>query len=297
MLTFQQLYEEVQEQVQDDSADSLVLIKRALNQGHRKFASVLHRDWRVSYKTFSLVASQQYYQTPEDAVRVKSLTVTRSSIIYPLTEIADEYKWQVLNARTQTSDNPSYFYVRGSDEFGIWPVPATNGTNAGTLAYERKVRDMSQADYTTGTVAITSGSATVEGTGVTFTATMVGRYLRVDDPSGDGMYYKITGFTDADTITLENTYGGSTVSTATYSIGEAPDIPEEFHESLIDYACFRYYLRRRDEGNAKDFKALYEMALEECRENYSSKIQSQYMRARTHTDPDNPWTREPDVAT
>lgn len=296
MLTFQQIHQEVQEQVQDANATSLVVIKRAINQGHKKFAATLHRDYRVSYKTFSTVADQQYYQMPEDCIRPKSITITIGSVTYPLTEVADEQQWQLLNMRTTTADRPSHYYVRGNDEFGIYPIPATSTASAGKLAYERRVRDMSADDYTTGTITLTNNSATVTGSGTTFTAQMVGRYLRANDPSGDGMWYKIASYVSATEVTLEQTYSGTTTASLNYTIGELPDIPEEYHESLVDYACFRYYLRRRDRGEAKDFKALYENALEECRGNYSSKTQSQYSRARHIPRGEHPWQREPDIA-
>jgi len=272
------LYQEVQEQVQDDSAASLVVIKRAINTGAKKFGAILNREWRNTNKTFSLVAGQQFYQTPEDCIRLKSVTVTISSIAYPLTLIEDEDTWNRLNMTVTTSSVPEYFYIRGSDEFGIWPKPSASVSDAGSINYERRMRDMSQADYTTGTITITNNSAAVVGVATTFTALMVGRSVKVNDANGDGMWYKISAFTDATNITLENTYAGATAGTLSYVIGELPDIPEECHESLIDYACYRYYMRRKDSQSAGGFKSLFDEALQECKSQYSSKTTSQYVR-------------------
>jgi len=64
--------------------------------------------------------------------------------------------------------------------------------------------------YTTGTVTLTPTSTSVVGAGgATFTATMVGGKIKGDT---DGVYYNISGFTDATHITLSTAYsetGGS----------------------------------------------------------------------------------------
>lgn len=279
MLTFNQIYSETQAQTQDtDTSASLPVIKRAINQGMRKFGAILAREWRTVDKTFSTVASQQFYQTPEDCIRIKSITITSGTTVYPLTEIASEDEWQQLNIRPSTSNYPMYYYVKGNDQFGIWPTPAASTASAGTLLYEHAMRDMSADDYTTGTVSVTAGSAAVVGSSTTWTANMVGRTLFVTDGSADGMGYKVSAFTDTTHITLENNYGGATGSGKAYSIGEVPDIPEEFHEALVDYALYRYYRYRRDLGTSKEMKSSFDEALLLCQQSYSSKTSSQYVR-------------------
>lgn len=278
MLTFQSIYEEAQEQVEDTSTSSLTLIKRAINQGAKKFGAVLNREWRNKEKTFSIVANQQYYQMPEDAIRLQWVTVTVDNIAYPLEEVSDDATWHQLNMRTEESDVPQFYYVRGNDEFGIWPEPSSAISDGGRIAYESRMRDMAQDDYSEGTVEMTNGSAAVVGSGTTFSASMVGRYLNVTDGSADGMWYKVASFTNATNITLENVYGGTSGSNKSYVIGELPDIPEEFHESLVDYACYRYYRRRRDLQLARDMKGAFDEAVILCKQNYSSKTSSQYFR-------------------
>lgn len=278
MMTFQNIYEEVQEQVGDTSAASLVLIKRAINQGAKKFGAVLSREWRNTEKTFSLVASQQFYQLPEDCIRPKSVTVTIGGIAYPLTEVPDEDTWRSLNTDVNTSAIPDYFYVRGNDEIGIWPTPSASIADAGLVNYERRMRDMSAADYTTGSITVANGSADVTGSGTTFTPQMVGRSLKVTDPNGDGMWYKIASYTSATAITLENFYAGIDGNTLNFIIGELPDVPEEYHENIADWGCYRYYLRRKERSLSKEFGKNFEDAIQDCKGNYSSKTTSQYFR-------------------
>jgi hypothetical protein len=279
MLTFNNIYSESQEQTEDTSTSTLTVLKRAINQGAKKFGAILNREWRNTQKTFNIVASQQYYQTPEDCIRVKSVVVTVGDTRYDLVEIPDEITWNAINESTDDeSDIPEFFYIRGSDEFGIYPTPSSSITSGGRLNYERRMRDMSAADYTTGTITVTNGSADVVGLATVFTAAMVGRSLKITDPDGDGMWYKIESYTSGTEITLENTYAGITAGGQAYTIGELPDIPEEFHESLIDYACWRYYRRRKDWQAAREMKAAYDEALDECKAQYSSKTTSQYIR-------------------
>jgi hypothetical protein len=277
-MTFQTLYEESQTQVQDTSSDTLIIIKRAINTGAKIFGAILRREWRNTYKTFSIVANQQFYQMPEDCIRIKTLKVTVDSNTYPLTEIIDDATWDELNITAETSDIPTHYFVRGSDEFGIYPIPSSAITNAGTLKYERRMRDLSAADYTTGTIAVTNNSTTVTGNGTVFTANMVGRSLKINDPDGDGMWYKIADYVGATEIELENTYSGATASGKSYVIGELPDIPEEYHEALIDYAAYRVYVRRKDIVVAKEMRASFEESVSSCKEAYGSKTTSNYYR-------------------
>jgi len=49
------------------------------------------------------------------------------------------------------------------------------------ITYKPRITDLDTADYTTGTVTITASSTTVTGAGTTFTADMVGRYIKTTD--------------------------------------------------------------------------------------------------------------------
>lgn len=77
------------------------------------------------------------------------------------------------------------------------------------------MHDSSVANYTTGTVAMTNGSAAVVGTGTTFAAGDVGKVFRI---TGENTFYLISAFTDATHITLATTYSGSTMSGLNYKI-------------------------------------------------------------------------------
>lgn len=69
--------------------------------------------------------------------------------------------------------------------------------------------------YTTGTVAATQDSATITGSGTTFTSAMVGRLIII---STDDNWYEISAYVSATEITLASNYTGATVSGKTYKI-------------------------------------------------------------------------------
>ena len=276
-LSFNELYTEVQNQVGDTDSTTLTVIKQAINVGASKFNAVLNRNWRLKEATFSTVADQQFYQMPEDCIRPDLITVTIGGTIYTPQVIEDAGLWSRINSTSSSGNEPDFVYIKGRDLFGFYPIPSSSTSNAGTLLYEPTTRRMTAADYNTGTITITAGSATVTGSGTTFTAQMVGRYLKVTDPDGDGSWYKISAYSTTTTITLENKYGEN-VSGANFTIGELPDIPFEYHEALVDYALYRVYKRRRDATEARIAKKDFADAVKDCKENYSSATSSSYYR-------------------
>lgn len=68
--------------------------------------------------------------------------------------------------------------------------------------------------YTTGTVSVTNGSATVTGSGTTWTSAMVGRYISI----GDTIPQRILTVPLATSLTIDVAWSGSALSAQTYSI-------------------------------------------------------------------------------
>lgn len=88
-------------------------------------------------------------------------------------------------------------YVQ-NDICARWPWPFMEGREA----------IVTVPDYTTGTISITSGSTTVSGVLTVFTSTMAsGQYFIQFSGSND--WYKISVFTSATEITIEQAYAGT----------------------------------------------------------------------------------------
>ena len=170
------------------------------------------------------------------------LVITVGSVNYPLTVISSQHSWDVLNAiQIQPSAIPQFIFPR-RDDFGIWPIPQ----DAYSITFNYYIRDRSLLvdDYTTGTVVATAGSTTITGTTTTFTAGMVGRWFTITDTANPdyGYWYRISGYSSATSLALENGWQGTTISSATtYKIGQCPEIPEEGHVMLVDGTTADFY--------------------------------------------------------
>jgi len=271
MITFQDLYTQTQATVGDMDTTSLLLIKSDINQGLHMFRNAMKRPYTRLSKSTDLVATQQYYQLSEDVVRVREVRATNGNMKFPLKEIKSEYLWNSMNVvNANTIAVPTYFFVRGNDEIGLWPIPGQTITNGLEISYEPRKPDFIEDDYITGTVTVINGSTTITHSAAGFTNKMIGRYFCATDGT-DGLWYRISGYIDASNLTLENYYQGTSGVGKTFRIGQVAEIPEEYHLNLIDYAAYRYFLRRKDTNVALQFKALFDMALKNAKQNYASK--------------------------
>jgi hypothetical protein len=202
-------------------------------------------------KTDVTVASQQAYNLPYNYKRLTNVTITVGSYKWTPKEISSRDEWNRLNMTTVTSNTVEYYHLYDK-QIHFYPIPASS-SNTITYYYKVRVRDLSVADYTTGTVAITTGTKVITGSETTFVADMVGRWLQVTAPTGDQEWYKITSFTSTTVLGIESNYNGATVSGGTYTIGEMSIIPEDFQDLPVLYAVRQYYSSR-----VKD-RAVYEM--------------------------------------
>ena len=93
-------------------------------------------------------------------------------------------------------------------------------------------------DYSTGTVSITTDSATITGSGTTWTSAMVGRKIRFN---GKYPYYRIKTFTSTTELILEQPVQETTDTAATYIIYQ--------DEYRLDADVDKYKLIRQAQNN------------------------------------------------
>ncbi len=273
-MTFNQMYTRVANIVGiDTSSDTqdLTNIKIDLNNGWRLFKNSARKYWTRVEKTADLVTSQQYYSLPPDCVRVTQVKVSSNGLVYPLREVASEYKWDQLNIIPALTINvPTYYFVRGRNELGLWPIPTINETAGLSVSYEPRLPDMVHDDVTTGTVTVTNALATVTFAGTTVDASYVGRYFQITDGTG-GNWFQVATYTNNTALVLDNDYDGVTGSGRSYIIGDVPDVPEEYHMGLVYYAAWQYFLKRKDDAQTNYYQALFNDFLNRYKETYSSK--------------------------
>lgn len=277
-----------------DSQD-LVNIKQDINQGLRLFKNATRRYWTRKEVSTNLIQQQQYYTFPMDAVRVTEVRANSSGLNFPILQVDSEAMFNRINIiPAMTINLPMYYWIRGRNEIGLWPIPSQNTAAGLIISYEPRLSDMSVDDVTTTTVTVTAGSASVTAPSSPFLPNMQGMYFSVNDGT-DGNWYQITAAT-ATTLTLENYYQGITENLATCIIGSAPDIPEDYHLGMVYYACMNYFLKRKDLESAGFYKGLYEDLITQYKETYAAKTTGQVQqeisdyRYSLFTLPPNPIT-------
>lgn len=205
-------------------------------------------------QSITTIASQQFYDLKHDFKTLESAYLTIGTNRYVTTRIADPQLWNQLNESTsQTSDYPIYHYIKydGSIyQIGFFPIIAS-ASNTFTINYIKRIKKNNTADYTTGTITLTNGDATVTGSGTTFTAAMVGRWLQSTD---DKEWYRIASFTNTTSIELEHAFQGTTAAGASYKIGEVSELPEDYQELPVYMAISDWFAKERKYDLAKLYR-------------------------------------------
>lgn len=276
-----------------NDAASVTAFKRDINMGGTRFMAILGRPWDRMHRFTNQVAAQQYYSIPEDALRISDIIYSNGTTWTPLIQVADETQWRLMNQSTISGVSTHYF-VRGNDEFGLYPIPSGSTAAGIEMVFEPKHVLLTQDDYTTGTITATNGSQTVTHSGTGFTAKMAGQYLNVTDGT-DGNWYRIGSYVDASNLTLENYYQGTSGSGLTFRIGQAMFMPEEFQEAPVDYAMYRHFLTRGDIKQAAEFKGLFDSALELAQDVYGRSSSNQIVMAADTIRVHNPLMGTPTI--
>lgn len=226
-----------------------------------------------STSNMSTVASQETYQIPNKYRKLIDMYIysgsgSSSDTIYAPEMVFDPVRWkEILQYRLGTQDVPSFTYVERTT-YKIQPIPASTG-NLIVLRGRLQVNDLTIADYTTGTiVSVANGGTAVVGSGTTWTADMVGRYIQITQTTaangGDGFWYEIGGWTDATHITLAKPYEGTVVvaGSATYTIGQVPVIPAAYQPAILHRAIALYWMQQGNLAKAKTYWMMYDGGFE-----------------------------------
>lgn len=272
-------------------AANVTNFKRDINTGGTRFMAIMARPFDRQSRFADQVANQQYFTYAVDMLRLSDIIVQTGTVWRPLTEITDENEWRLLN-QTTVNGIPYYYFVRGFNEVGLYPIPSATIIAGLELVFEPKHVLLTQDDFTTGTVITTNDSQTITHSAAGFTNAMVGRFFQTTDGS-DGNWYRIQSYTDASNLVLENYFIGLSSNLASFRIGQVMNIPEEFHEAPVDYAMHRYYLQRGDRTQATDFRSLFEGSLAACQDLYGQSSSNQIVTANENIRVWNPLLDTP----
>jgi hypothetical protein len=272
MLTFQNLYDTYSTITKDSTAANVTQGKLFINDTQKQVCAM--GDWTFLDDEWycASVASQEAYRLPHNCARLVSVYVLNGTTKYIPIEVPSIEEFSRLSAVSSTSSYPQYYTIYG-DYIRFYPLPSSTSWNI-YLQYKKIVPELSAADYSTGTISITTNTRTVTGSGTTFTSSMVGRYLK----TSDGLWYEISAFSSTTSITLAKTYEGTTISGATYTIGEVPTIPDGFQTILLYPALEHYFMTKGEEQRAGVYKNLYETNLLMLKTRYQSRTTSQAIK-------------------
>ena len=279
MLTFTDQVEMAQEITQDTNSSQLALFKRDINEGGAMFLNRLGRKFNKEYKVTDLKANQQYYQMSADTLRISEIKVLNGSYYYTPQLIVDESSWNMINATTVTANYPLYYYIRGFNEVGLYPIPSTDIEDGLTVSYEPQHVELFEDDFTDGTVTVSNGSVTVTHSSTGFAPNMVGRYLQITD-STDGRWYRVAAYVSSSEIELENYYEGISGSGREFRIGEVMKIPQAYQDAPVYYAVERYYLTQNDQNNADRFRVRFNDKVRSAKETYAKSTSQMGVRKR-----------------
>lgn len=224
-------------------------------------------------KDMSTVASQEAYQIPNGFRKIIDMyiysgTGTSSDTIYSPEMVFDPTKWKLIQQyKLGTTDVPYFVYIE-NQTYRIQPIPSTTG-NLIRLRGRLQTRDLSIADYTTGTiVSIANGGTAVVGSGTVWTADMVGRYIQITETTaangGDGFWYQIGSYTSATSIGLLKPYEGTAIAagTAAYTIGQCSVIPEAYDVGVVQRSAALYWDNQTDLVKGKTYWLKYDGGME-----------------------------------
>jgi hypothetical protein len=243
-------------QSNNTSTTNLSLGDQLINDALRYLTTPYFFNERTQVIPGGTIAGTQDYPLPYNIKTLINVYVNVGNIRYQLKEAPTRPFWDSLNFVPYTSDIPQYYFIYNKRLY-MFPTPASSN-NPITINYKIRIKDLSQADYTIGTVTLTNGSSTITGSSTTFIPDMVGRWIRADAPNGDEQWYEIGGYTSATQLSLINQYQGTTASGLTYLIGEVPVLPEDYQDLPLYRALAIYFTTRvPDPTRAARYDELY----------------------------------------
>jgi hypothetical protein len=255
----------------NNSAANIVQGTRLINDAIRILVNKFY--FNESSFTTPSVSGQQFYNLPPQCRKIINVTGTIGSVVWITKDCPDRNYWDFLNTIQFKQDFPMFHFIwNHNTQFGVWPTPASSG-NTYTVNYQARNIDLSQADYTIGTVTATNGSPNITFAGSTLVGNMANRWIQIQAPAGDNQWYQILSVnTGANTAVLYGNYTGTTVAGASFVIGEMAVLPEDYQDLPLYRALEIYFTSIvPNPTNAKLYQGLYERGYEQLNGDYGSK--------------------------
>lgn len=272
-LTYTDILTKLKTQAKATEATIVAQLVQDYNTGYQQFLSKLTRYYTRKQQFTNLVVGQQYYQVPVDFNKVIEVTVQVTTAYKPpLVRVTSEEEWRRLTSYPMQSSWPTYYFVVGRKEIGLWPVPAATVELGLRVVYQPRAFNMSVADLTStgagATATVTNGSQTVTLSSSILTTSQVGLDFQVTGILDDTFYPVIVS--TSNTLTLEAPYVASSASGLAWRISQLPQLPPEFADCPIHYALWLYFDANGNSGRATTHRLEFERMTGEALALYSS---------------------------
>lgn len=233
----------------DGSAANIALGKILINQSVKRVLNM--RNWTFNRGSFTDATEEEVsgYPLPYNCERMIGVKITNSIDYWPK-EVVNRDNWVRLNRTEILSDIPERFYIdQITGKLEIYPTPSTADL-AMVMYFQKLIIDLSEANYTTGTVTVALKSTTVTGSGTTFTAAMVGRYIQI---GADGYWYEIVGYTSATVITIKSEPRVAAAGAAII-VAELIPFPSGFENIPLYEALMKYFRGNEQQSDAREWE-------------------------------------------
>ena len=264
MKSFTQTYTDFQSITNDASTSSLALAKTYINNCVHKILSLSDWNFNKSYKDYTTAASQKEFEKPYNAAKVSDVYVYTGGVWYVPKEIKTDALWKKINYVAITSDVPSYWFVNNeTGNIELYPTHNTAGDTV-RVKFTKRIRDMSVADYITGTLTTVVNDQTILGAGTTWVDKMEGSWLKITstvEPIGD-MWFEIESITDTTHLEIKENMPVA-VAGASYVIAEMIPFMDGFEDIALWYSLDKYYQMREKPTLAREYERMWKEALEE----------------------------------
>ena len=219
MLSFNTLYTRYTTVTRNAESANTTIAKQHINESqHHIIGSAFNGEWPFLERTRDLtsVASTATYELPADCRKIESVQFQNSSTdLYnpePV-ESADHLEY-LLRLNLAASNQPQYFYHDRRLNQIIFIPTISSASKTMRIRYRRIVKDMVQADYTTGNITTwTNGDDDVTGSSTSWTTGMAGDYIRITATAaaagGDGLWYEIESIGSATALVTVKNYLGT----------------------------------------------------------------------------------------
>lgn len=153
MKTYTSYQNDIQRVINVSDSDTVAYCTELVNDSLRYLTKTFYFNERTFSVPGGTQPSTQWYRLPPNIAEVIDVTVNINGVLWIPDFAANRRYWDALNVITFVQDYPLFFFI-WNNQLGLFPMPATTGYPI-TINYKERITDLTQADYTTGTVSAT----------------------------------------------------------------------------------------------------------------------------------------------